>query len=55
MPPRESSFSSTTSTSPALRATRDRPVGGYQRDGVQVADDGVILDGRVAVRHDASR
>jgi hypothetical protein len=33
----------------------DRSAGGYQRDDVQVADDGVILDGRVTVRHDASR
>jgi len=40
---------------PRQAAPVDRPVGGHQGHGVQVADDGVILDGRVTVRHDASR
>jgi hypothetical protein len=38
---------------PRQAAPVDGPVGGRQGHGVQVADDGVILDGRVTVGHDA--
>ena len=39
---------------PRQAAPVDRPVHSHQRHRVQVADDRVILDGRVTVRHDAS-
>jgi len=39
---------------PRQAAPVDHPAGRHQRHRVQVAYDGVVLDGRVAVRHDAS-
>ena len=39
---------------PRQAAPVDRPVGGHQCRRVQVADDSMILDGRVTVRHDTS-
>jgi hypothetical protein len=32
----------------------NRPAGVYQRHGMKVTDDGVVLEVRVTVRHDAS-